>query len=201
MDARAYFLELYRHAHGAEEYPTAPASIVLNRLTPEQQRATLPGHNSVAWNVWHIARGEDWGINTMLRGAEQVLTAGDWNRKMGISEPGFGFGMTDEGAAQLSKSIDLAALRAYFDAVTAETLRFIETFDFDKLNAPLDVETRLSLAPDALEPQSESLRRLVGRQPATNRWFLSVLTIQDVEAHFYEAVHAAMITARVGSGA
>lgn len=188
MDARTYYLELYAHAHGDKELPTAPATFILNR-TPEQMRAKLPGYNSIAWTIWHIARGEDWSVNVMLCGEEQVLTRSDWNRKMGISELGWGFGMTDDEVVELTANIDLDALGGYFDAVTEETLRFIDTFDFDALNDPLDVESRLALVPEALEPQSDQLRAIVARWPATNRGFLNVMTLQDVEAHFYEATH------------
>jgi hypothetical protein len=53
---------LHEHAHSTGGKPRR----VLAEPTPEQRRAVLPGHNSIAWIVWHIARGEDWGVNTML---------------------------------------------------------------------------------------------------------------------------------------
>ncbi len=59
MDARSYFLTVYRHAHGDAAYPTSPAYGFLNRVPPEQWRVKFPGQNSIAWNIWHIARGED----------------------------------------------------------------------------------------------------------------------------------------------
>lgn len=152
-------------------------------------RTKLPGHNSIAWIIWHIARGEDWAINVMIRHQEQILTQGDWNAKMKIDEPGWGFNMTDDAVADLTKRIDLDAMRAYYDAVCAESRRFIETWDFDDLNSPLDVEAGYALAPQALGPDEEGLRKLVGNNSQTNRWFLNVFTNVDVAGHFYEAAH------------
>ena len=188
MDARTYFLELYNHTHGSDEFPTSAASVILAR-TPEQMKTKLPGHNSIAWIIWHIARGEDWAINVMMRGAEQVLIRDGWNAKMGIEEPGWGFNMTDEAVAELTARIDLDAMRGYYDVVCAETRRFIETWDFDKLNSPLDIDAGYALSPEALGPDEEGLRRLVANNPATNRWFFNVFTNVDVASHFYEAAH------------
>jgi hypothetical protein len=57
MDARTYFPMLHEHAHSSG----GKARRILTEPTPEQWRAVLPGHNSIAWIVWHIARGEEWG--------------------------------------------------------------------------------------------------------------------------------------------
>ena len=89
---------------------------MLNLPSPEQMRVKLPGHNSIAWIIWHIARGEDWGVNVMLRGEEQALTRDDWNRRLGIKRLDIGTGMKEDEVAELTAKIDLGALREYFDA-------------------------------------------------------------------------------------
>jgi hypothetical protein len=71
MDARDYYLELYDHTHFTRN---GKAQLVLDDPTPVQVRSVLPDHNSIAWIVWHIARGEDWTIQTILQGGEQLLT-------------------------------------------------------------------------------------------------------------------------------
>ncbi len=191
MDARAYYLMLYRDAHGLA--PGA-ARRILNQPTPEQLRVKPPGHNSLAWIVWHLAREEDWAVNTMLRGAEQVLTRDGWEAKLRIARRDMGTGMTEEEVVELSAGIDLGALRDYFDAVTAETLRFVDTFDFDALDAPLDVPARLALAPEVTAPWSDTLRTAVARQ-TTSRWFLSYLTVGAVYGHIAEADHVFQMVA------
>jgi hypothetical protein len=191
MDALTYFLELYHHAHG-DVIPGAGA--ILNLLTPEQMRMKPAGHNSIAWIIWHIARGEDWGVNAMLRGEQQVLARDNWNRRLGVRRVDMGAGMTEDEVADLTANVDLGALRSYYDAVNAATLRFVEAFDFDRLDDPLDVKSRLALAPEALGPGSDVVRRIVERQ-ATNRFFLNVMALSDVYLHVSEAWHVFQMVA------
>ena len=190
MDARDLFLMLYRDAHG--QTPGA-ARRILNQPTPEQIRVKPPGHNSLAWIVWHLAREEDWAVNTMLRGAEQVLTRDGWEAKLGVARRDMGTGMTEEEVVELTARSDTGALRDYFDAVTAETLTFIETFDVDALDGPLAVPARLALAPEVTAPWSDGLRAAIARQ-TTSRWFLSYLTVGAVYGHIAEADHVFQMT-------
>ncbi len=78
MDARTYFLMLHEEAHF-----TGKARRVFEVPTPEQWRAVLPGHNSIAWCVWHIAYGEDWGI-AALRGDETLMRRDGWEGRLGV---------------------------------------------------------------------------------------------------------------------
>jgi hypothetical protein len=185
MDARTLFLMLYRPAHDGGG---GPAARVLNDPSPEQMRIKLPGHNSIAWILWHIARGEDWGVNAMLRGEEQLLTRDNWNARLGISRLDFGAGMTEPEVTDLTAKVDLDALRAYFDAVTAETLRFVDTFDFDRLLDQMDVRSRLPLAPDAIAAGGKVVRRQFEGQ-TTCRGFLTTMALNDVRLHMGEADH------------
>ena len=121
MDARAYFLLLHEEAH-----TWGMTRRLFSVPTPEQWRAVLPGHNSIAWCIWHIARGEDWGVAT-LRGEPQLLTREGWEARLGFAWPNFGMGMTAVDVARLSATIDLDALRAYYDAVYQETRRLAQS--------------------------------------------------------------------------
>jgi hypothetical protein len=182
MDAQTYFLMLHEHAHFRGK-----AARVLEEPTPDQWRTMLPGHNSIAWIVWHVARGEDWAVTTMLQGTEQLLTRDGWDVSMNIARRDFGAGMTPAEVAELSARINLDALRGYYNAVAAETRRFVGDFDFDTLDEPLDLQGRLALAPEAVGP-SESIRRLIERW-TTKRPYLNVMTLIDMFHHFDEADH------------
>ena len=85
MDVRDYYLALYYHVRfeGKAEWTLAEPMTV-------HYRTVLPEHNSVAWNLWHIARGEDWAIQTILQGQEQLLTRDGWGERMGVTYAGFG---------------------------------------------------------------------------------------------------------------
>ena len=103
MDAQTYFLMLHEHAHFRGK-----AARVLEEPTPDQWRTMLPGHNSIAWIVWHVARREDWAVTTMLQGTEQLLTRDGWDVSMNIARRDFGAGMTPAEVAELS-AVALAA--------------------------------------------------------------------------------------------
>ncbi len=182
LDVRDYYLALYFHAHfeGKAEWTLAEPMIA-------HYRTVLPEHNSIAWFLWHIARGEDWAIQTILQGQEQLLTREGWGARMGVTYPGFGGGMTREEMIALREQIDLEALRGYYSAVADATQAYMRTFDFDTLNTPFDVESRLALAPEAQGP-SPFHRHWFPRWTAPRTW-VNVFTIMDVTLHMADADH------------
>jgi hypothetical protein len=85
--------------------------------------------NSLAWLLWHIARAEDIFVNPVLAGRPQVLDDG-WAGKLGIGRRDFGIGMTSAEVTEVTRQIDLTALRAYRDAVGLRTREFVGSFDW-----------------------------------------------------------------------
>lgn len=130
MDARPSFLLLHEEAHWAGK---ARRNFSLPK--PDQWRTVLPGHNSIAWCVWHIAYGEDWGI-AALRGEKTLMRHDGWEGRLGCSWPTFGVQMIADEAARVGEAIDLDALWNYYRAVYEETRRFAGDFDFATLEAP-----------------------------------------------------------------
>jgi hypothetical protein len=157
MDVRDVFLYLHESIHF-----TGKAAWTLDAAMIPHYRTVLPGHNSVAWLLWHIARGEDWAIQTILQGQEQLLMSEGWDHRMRVTYPGFGGGMEREEMIALSEQIDLKALRGYYTAVAAATQTFLRTFNFATIDAPFDVQSRLALMPEAEGPSPflhEAFRR------------------------------------------
>ncbi|HAY83670.1 MAG TPA: hypothetical protein DCY42_01745, partial [Chloroflexi bacterium] len=64
-----------------------------------------PRVNSLAWNLWHVARVEDFALNRFIADQPQVLDRGDWQEQMGIPLRHNGFAMTLEEVDQLSQQI------------------------------------------------------------------------------------------------
>src|SRR5438105_4648479 len=152
-----------------EAHTRGKAVRVFEVPTPDQWRVVVPGHNSIAWNVWHIARGEDWAV-TVLRGGEQLLTRDGWDRRMGAMRRDFGAGMAAIAAAELSAAIDLDALHGYWHAVYEETRRFVHGFDFDSLAEPMGAAAQCT-AMDLLGPGGEPMRDSVERVWTTRRGY------------------------------
>ena len=182
MDARRYYLELHRRCHLLDK-----AQIVLETTSETQFRTVLEGHNAIAWLVWHIARGEDWAMQPILRGREQLLTRDGWDARLEVDYPEMGVGMDREAMTDLSARINLDALRGYYAAVTRATRQAVDQLDFDRLNEPFDVEARLALAPQAVG-RAEFVPILAREWPTPRPW-LDVMTIIDVAQHFEEAEH------------
>ena len=94
---------------------------LLGGLSDGQARARPHGLNSVVWLLWHTARIEDVGINRFVCDRPQVLLAESWNGRLGIDRLDVGAGMASAEVDDLSRQIDLGALRGYWDAVARAT--------------------------------------------------------------------------------
>jgi hypothetical protein len=188
MDARAMFLLFHRYAHG--DIPSS-ASMLFRSSSAEDWRVLPPGHNSIAWLVWHIARGEDWGVNAMLRGGPEVLTRDGWNERMGLSRLDFGIGMTMDEVRDLTAAIDIDALKGYHSAVVDETRSFLQDFDFDTLDRPFDAAARLAQIPETVGPSD--IARFIVERWTTKSPFLHILAMADVQLHIAEAAHVLRI--------
>jgi len=60
----------------------------LMRLRPH------PRVNSIAWNLWHLTRVEDAGLNRFVVDRSQVLDDGQWRQRLNVPWRHHGSGMT-----------------------------------------------------------------------------------------------------------
>jgi hypothetical protein len=77
--------------------------------------------------MWHIARAEDSIVNVVLTGRPQVFDDA-WMKRLGITRRDFGIGMTSAEVTDLTRQIDLGALREYRDAVGRRTREVVGSF-------------------------------------------------------------------------
>ncbi len=96
-----------------------------------------PRVNSIAWNIWHIARAEDAGVNRFVADLPQVLDDGGWTRRLGVAWRHHGSGMSFDEVDALDARIDLAALRAYSRAVAERTRGVVAGVALEALEARL----------------------------------------------------------------
>ena len=130
MDARDLFLQQHSMVHsvavGGNKGSAAERN--LSGLSDEQMRVRpREDLNSIAWLVWHIARAEDIILNPVLAGRPQVLDDA-WLRRLGITRNDFGIGMSSAEVTELTRQIDLGALREYRDAVGLRTREVVGAF-------------------------------------------------------------------------
>ena len=85
-------------------------------------RPTLES-NSIDWIVWHMARTEDYWINTRLCERETVWVSQGWRERIGVFVEGTGFAQTLEQIRAMPE-LDVPVLLAYYEAVRTRTVEF-----------------------------------------------------------------------------
>jgi hypothetical protein len=145
MDVRDLFLDQHAAMHSAAVggNKMSLAERTFTGLTDEQMRVRpREDLNSLAWLMWHIARAEDILVNAVLAGRPQIFDDA-WSRRLGITRRDFGIGMTSAEVTELTRQIDVGALREYRDAVGLRTREVVRGFK------PEDWEGKVST--DAVE--------------------------------------------------
>lgn len=130
MDMRDLFLLQHSAVHtvAVGGNKSSAAERVLNGLTEDQMRMRpREDLNSIAWLVWHIARAEDIFLNPVLSGRAQIFDEA-WMKRLGITRKDFGIGMKSPEVSELTRAINLEALREYRDLVGKRTREIVGAF-------------------------------------------------------------------------
>jgi uncharacterized damage-inducible protein DinB len=93
--------------------------------------------NSIGWLLWHLTRVQDDHVSE-IAGQEQAWVVDGWAERFGM-EPNpedTGYGHTSEQVAAVRPNV--AAIRAYHDAVHDRTVAYLETIDPDELDRIID---------------------------------------------------------------
>ena len=130
MDARDLFLGQHAAVHSAAVggNKASVAERTFGGMTDEQMRVRpREDLNSLAWLMFHIARAEDIFVSAILTGRSQVVDDG-WLGKLGITRRDFGIGMTSAEVTEVTRQVELGALREYRDAVGRRTREIVGNF-------------------------------------------------------------------------
>jgi hypothetical protein len=128
MDARQFFLLRHAEAH---------AWYTEDRLDDSEEHIRTRPHpeiNSIAWLFWHVARTEDLAVNRFVGDRSQVLDDEEWMPRLGIYRRDIGLGMTYDEVDDLSKRVNLDALRSYWGSVGRRTVDVITALTPDDLD-------------------------------------------------------------------
>jgi hypothetical protein len=99
-----------------------------------------PRVNSIAWNLWHLARVEDAGVSRFVADLPQLLDDGGRAEKLNIPWRHHGSGMTFDEVDELNQRINLPALREYSHAVAERTRQVVVSVVLDELNTVLTLD-------------------------------------------------------------
>jgi DinB family protein len=188
MDLRDLFLSQHAAMHSAAAggNTMSAAERTFGGVTDEQMRIRpREDLNSLAWIMWHIARAEDVLVNQVLGNRAAVIEDG-WRPRLGIDRPDLGTGMTSAEVSELTRRIDLRALRAYRDAVGLRTRDVVSGFtpaDWDGSVAPDGVER--AAAAGSFGVRTEVLAKMFPGRPRT--LVLSNIALFHPAGHMGEA--------------
>ena len=135
MDPRALFFSRYdplRRFH---------LDRVWERLNEDQLRFQPARLNSVAWNLWHVARAEDVGINGFVADRPQVVDDEHWLERLGLDVRHQGTGQTAAEANEVTTRLNLDNLVGYSKAVEHRTRLVVESLDPAVLDTVLEPAT------------------------------------------------------------
>jgi len=183
MDGLRFFVEQYDFSRSVIE------GMILSGLSDAQlRRHPQEGQNSLAWLIWHVARWEDFTITILDPEQRQLFDRDDWMGRMRLARRDGGTAMTYEECSALSADIDLAELRAYWDAVGRRTRAVAMALDPQTFDDPVDAERLHRHFADGIlgSERAAWVEQLFSNR--TNGWLLSFVNIHLVEQMIGEAL-------------
>ena len=188
MDVRDLFLEQHAavHSAGVGGNKMSVAERTFGGVSDEQMRLRpREDLNSLAWLLWHIARGEDVFVNTVLTGRAQVCDAA-WMQRLAITRRDFGIGMTGAEVTDLTQQVQIGALREYRDAVGRRTREIVARFTAQDWEGVVAVEAVQRAADEGAfgARTAQIVKAFPGRPRAT---MLSGIALLHAAGHMGEA--------------
>ncbi len=175
MDACEFFLEQY------DTVRSIVNDLFLKGVNDDQMRhQPKEGLNSIAWYLWHTARWQDFANTLVAVDCPQVLDH-QWLARMNLSRRDVGTGMTREECTAFNESVDLAGLRAYWEAVGNRVREVARSVSAGDLSKPVDT-ARLHRMLDDGTIANERARWLPSFLEGKNKgWFLSMAVWHTAE--------------------
>ena len=84
-----------------------------------------PESNPIGFLVWHVARVEDSWVQRFCQQKPQIWERDGWHTRLGLPQDATGNSYTPEQVRAFPMP-DIAQVKAYYDAVRAETLAYIK---------------------------------------------------------------------------
>lgn len=188
MDTRDLFLEQHAAMHSVAVggNPMSAAERAFAGLSDAQMRVRpREDLNSLAWLMWHIARAEDILVGQVVGGGSQVFDDA-WMKRLGIARRDFGIGMTSPEVTELTRQIDLSALREYRDAVGRRTREIIGGFRPEDWGGAVQADAvERAAAAGAFGARTEALAKAFPGRPRTA--VLSGIALFHSAGHMGEA--------------
>lgn len=119
-----------------------------NDLTAEELTTrTMPGTNLLGFDLWHVARTQDWALQTLVRGVPELIDDPRWQGRGALVTHGLGVGVTEAQADELARQVALADILEYADANHQNIIAWLGEQPEDALEQHPDVPAHLARYP------------------------------------------------------
>ncbi|MGE5335535.1 MAG: DinB family protein [Nitrososphaerota archaeon] len=112
----------------------------------------LPRTNLLAFTLWHVARTQDWALQTLVRGVPEMIDDPRWQGRGRLVTHGIGVGLSEAQADALARNVALADVLEYADAVHQAILTWLRAIPDVELARQPDIPAHLQRYPVYLEP-------------------------------------------------
>lgn len=135
--AKDLYLSMHKYLHFSDNDDTLMNQLWKNLNTKDFSIMPTAKDVTIAWNIWHITRIEDLTVNILLNNSEQIYNK-EWKMKMNVSVNDTGNAMTDDEIIDLSKSIDIEALKEYRKTVGNQTQSIFSKLKFEDMKRKIE---------------------------------------------------------------
>jgi hypothetical protein len=143
---------------------------VADDLSEEEWTARLlVDTNLPAFDLWHVARAQDWALRTLIQGVPEVIDESRWLKAGALVTPGIGVGMSRQEADRLAQQLVKADVILYADAVHQVLMDWLATVDEAVLDETPDVPAHYPGHPEYLTPAMLEEAPWVAEQPSVYR--------------------------------
>jgi hypothetical protein len=126
-------------------------SVAGDLTTQELTTRALPHTNLLAFDLWHVARTQDWALQTLVQGIPEMIEESPWRERVWLVRPGIGVGLSEAQADDLAYHVILAEALEYADATHQTIMRWLRKVPDRELGRTPDVPKHLARYPVYLE--------------------------------------------------
>lgn len=121
---------------------------IADDLTPDELTTrVVPNTNLLAFDLWHVARTQDWALQTLVRGVPELLDDPRWQGLGSAATYGIGVGLTEAQADDLARMLKLADMLAYANATHTAIVSWLAEQSDGALTQQPDVPAHLERYP------------------------------------------------------
>jgi hypothetical protein len=129
----------------------------------------LPETNLPGFDLWHVARTQDWALRTLIQGVPEVISEPRWAGKGALTTPGIGVGMSRKEADLLAGQVAKADVLLYADTVHEALMDWLSGMRDEMLDETPDVPTHYHTHPEYLTPAMAEEAPWIAEHPSVYR--------------------------------